>query len=178
MSWSKRRHPARCLVPEDDAGRLGSDGSRPRPRLVPRHARRLECEGRHARSGAYSRVIMTASAAGIYGNFGQANYSMVTRRRRSGPKLLGAVNIHQHTGAHPDRGLHCRAWSRVLPTVSSRRSSGWTGRDRVSELGGGTGKPRRPDVIGRQYPDGTPANAAWRRRIRPTSPAPDAADPG
>ncbi len=30
----------------------------------------------HMREGGYGRVIMTASAAGIYGNFGQANYSM------------------------------------------------------------------------------------------------------
>ena len=28
------------------------------------------------RDAGYGRVIMTASAAGIYGNFGQANYSM------------------------------------------------------------------------------------------------------
>ena len=30
----------------------------------------------HLREAGYGRVIMTASAAGIYGNFGQANYSM------------------------------------------------------------------------------------------------------
>jgi 3-hydroxyacyl-CoA dehydrogenase/3a,7a,12a-trihydroxy-5b-cholest-24-enoyl-CoA hydratase len=30
----------------------------------------------HLRDAGYGRVIMTASAAGIYGNFGQANYSM------------------------------------------------------------------------------------------------------
>ena len=30
----------------------------------------------HMRDAGYGRVIMTASAAGIYGNFGQANYSM------------------------------------------------------------------------------------------------------
>ena len=31
----------------------------------------------HMRDAGYGRVVMTASAAGIYGNFGQANYSMV-----------------------------------------------------------------------------------------------------
>src|SRR5580704_17714643 len=30
----------------------------------------------HMRDAGYGRIIMTASAAGIYGNFGQANYSM------------------------------------------------------------------------------------------------------
>src|SRR5215831_4355837 len=30
----------------------------------------------HLRDQGYGRVVMTASAAGIYGNFGQANYSM------------------------------------------------------------------------------------------------------
>ncbi|HLK37483.1 MAG TPA: SDR family oxidoreductase, partial [Polyangiaceae bacterium] len=30
----------------------------------------------HMRDAGYGRVIMTASAAGLYGNFGQANYSM------------------------------------------------------------------------------------------------------
>ena len=30
----------------------------------------------HMRNAGYGRVIMTASAAGIYGNFGQANYAM------------------------------------------------------------------------------------------------------
>src|SRR5580693_7914744 len=30
----------------------------------------------HLRDAGYGRIIMTASAAGIYGNFGQANYSM------------------------------------------------------------------------------------------------------
>jgi 3-hydroxyacyl-CoA dehydrogenase/3a,7a,12a-trihydroxy-5b-cholest-24-enoyl-CoA hydratase len=31
---------------------------------------------KHLREAGYGRVVMTASAAGIYGNFGQANYSM------------------------------------------------------------------------------------------------------
>src|SRR4029078_12891277 len=30
----------------------------------------------HMREQKYGRVVMTASAAGIYGNFGQANYGM------------------------------------------------------------------------------------------------------
>ena len=30
----------------------------------------------HMREAGYGRVVMTASAAGIYGNFGQANYAM------------------------------------------------------------------------------------------------------
>src|SRR5689334_19910727 len=30
----------------------------------------------HMRDAGYGRIIMTSSAAGIYGNFGQANYSM------------------------------------------------------------------------------------------------------
>ncbi len=29
----------------------------------------------HMRKNKYGRIIMTSSAAGLYGNFGQANYS-------------------------------------------------------------------------------------------------------
>ncbi len=39
------------------------------------------------REQAYGRIVMTASAAGIYGNFGQANYAMAK---------LGLFGFAQH----------------------------------------------------------------------------------
>src|SRR5262249_33838773 len=44
------------------------------------------------RDQGYGRVVMTASAAGIYGNFGQANYSMAKLG------LLGLANTLAHEG--------------------------------------------------------------------------------
>ena len=48
----------------------------------------------HMREQGYGRVIMTASAAGIYGNFGQANYAMAKLG------LVGfAIVYHEHARA-------------------------------------------------------------------------------
>ena len=47
----------------------------------------------HMRDAGYGRIIFTSSAAGLYGNFGQANYSMAK---------LGLVGLRAHAGA---RGL-------------------------------------------------------------------------
>src|SRR5258708_30664508 len=63
----------------------------------------------HMRDAGYGRVIMTASAAGIYGNFGQANYSM--------------ANLGLHGFAQPpslqaeQRGVHVNT---IAPIAGSR----------------------------------------------------------
>jgi NAD(P)-dependent dehydrogenase (short-subunit alcohol dehydrogenase family) len=68
----QRRHPPRRLVPEDDQAdwdliyKVHVFGS-------------YKCTAAAwglMRDQGYGRIVMTASAAGIYGNFGQANYSM------------------------------------------------------------------------------------------------------
>ncbi len=61
------------VVPEDDRGGLGPHLPGPRPRQLPRHP---APRGTTCATPGYGRIIMTASAAGIYGNFGQANYAM------------------------------------------------------------------------------------------------------
>jgi 3-hydroxyacyl-CoA dehydrogenase/3a,7a,12a-trihydroxy-5b-cholest-24-enoyl-CoA hydratase len=57
------------------------------------------------RDQGYGRIVMTASAAGIYGNFGQANYSM--------------AKLGIHGFARPSRS---RARRRTSWSTRSRRS--------------------------------------------------------
>ena len=104
----------------------------------------------HLREAGYGRVIMTASAAGIYGNFGQANYSMAKLGLHGFAQTLAIEGkkrgvLRQHDRAHrglahdrdhppagprrrPQAGVRVAARRLALPRVvrrERRRSSRW-----------------------------------------------------
>ncbi|XP_068159443.1 peroxisomal multifunctional enzyme type 2 [Drosophila tropicalis] len=67
----------------------------------------------HMKSQNYGRIIMTSSNSGIYGNFGQANYSAAKMG------LVGLANTTAIEGAK--NNIHCNV---IIPTAASRMTEG------------------------------------------------------
>jgi 3-hydroxyacyl-CoA dehydrogenase/3a,7a,12a-trihydroxy-5b-cholest-24-enoyl-CoA hydratase len=126
----------------------------------------------HMRDQKYGRIIMTASAAGIYGNFGQANYAMAK---------LGIVGFAQTLALEGKKNnvlvntiapiAGSRLTETVLPPEVSTRSSPSTSRRSVAylatraarrhgglfEVGGGfIGKLRWERSQGKTFGNGKP----------------------
>lgn len=67
----------------------------------------------HMKAQNYGRIIMTASNSGIYGNFGQANYSAAKMG------LVGLANTVAIEGQK--NNIHCNV---IIPTAASRMTEG------------------------------------------------------
>ncbi len=63
----------------------------------------------HMRDAGYGRIIMTASAAGIYGNFGQANYSMAKLGLHGFSQTLAIEGKKRASTSTPSRPSPARA---------------------------------------------------------------------
>ncbi|XP_067634523.1 peroxisomal multifunctional enzyme type 2 [Eurosta solidaginis] len=67
----------------------------------------------YMRKNNYGRIIMTASNSGIYGNFGQANYSAAK---------LGLVGLANSVAIEGEKNnIHCNV---IIPTAASRMTEG------------------------------------------------------
>ena len=97
----------------------------------------------HMVKQGYGRILMTTSASGIYGNFGQSNYGAA----KSG--LVGLTNVLAIEGER--RGIKVNA---LAPTAATQMTDGLIDEDAAAKLGPETVTPGAVFLVSKDAPNG------------------------
>lgn len=97
----------------------------------------------HMVDQGYGRVLMTTSASGIYGNFGQSNYGAA----KSG--LVGLTNVLAIEGER--KGIKVNA---LAPTAATQMTDGLIDEDAAAKLGPETVSPGAVFLVSKDAPNG------------------------
>lgn len=97
----------------------------------------------HMVDQGYGRVLMTTSASGIYGNFGQSNYGAA----KSG--LVGLTNVLAIEGER--KGIRVNA---LAPTAATQMTDGLIDEDAAAKLGPETVTPGAVFLVSQDTPNG------------------------
>lgn len=97
----------------------------------------------HMVDQGYGRVLMTTSASGIYGNFGQSNYGAA----KSG--LVGLTNVLAIEGER--KGIRVNA---LAPTAATQMTDGLIDEDAAAKLGPETVTPGAVFLVSQDAPNG------------------------
>ncbi|MEJ6550150.1 SDR family NAD(P)-dependent oxidoreductase [Corynebacterium sp. USCH3] len=97
----------------------------------------------HMVGQGYGRILMTTSASGIYGNFGQANYGAAKSA------LVGLSNVLAIEGAR--KGIKVNA---LAPTAATRMTDGLIDEDAAAKLGPETVAPGAVFLVSPDAPTG------------------------
>lgn len=97
----------------------------------------------HMVDQGYGRVLMTTSASGIYGNFGQSNYGAA----KSG--LVGLTNVLAIEGDR--KGIRVNA---LAPTAATQMTDGLIDEDAAAKLGPETVTPGAVFLVSQDAPNG------------------------
>ncbi|MFI6966733.1 SDR family NAD(P)-dependent oxidoreductase [Streptomyces sp. NPDC050255] len=97
----------------------------------------------HMVEQGYGRILMTTSASGIYGNFGQSNYGAAKSA------LVGLTNVLAIEGAN--RGIRTNA---LAPTAATQMTDGLISDEAAARLGPETIAPGAVFLVSEQAPNG------------------------
>ncbi|WP_408909634.1 SDR family NAD(P)-dependent oxidoreductase [Streptomyces solicavernae] len=97
----------------------------------------------HMVAQGYGRILMTTSASGIYGNFGQANYGAAKSA------LVGLTNVLAIEGER--KGIRVNA---LAPTAATRMTDGLISDEDAAKLGPETIAPGAVFLVSEQAPNG------------------------
>lgn len=97
----------------------------------------------HMVKQGYGRILMTTSASGIYGNFGQANYGAAKSA------LVGLANVLAIEGER--KGIRVNA---LAPTAATRMTAGLIEEDAAAQLGPETVAPGAVFLVSPDAPTG------------------------